>query len=304
MMPLRLGIACAVIDDGGRVLLSKRADFGIWNLPGGRLDAGELLADGAAREVREETGVVAHVDRAVGLYFSEGRSRMSVVYAGWPLGGVLKQRTDETLENRYFAQDALPKMMGEGKVRDVFMAARPLPTIEIMPVRNRRIIQFLLGWRWVKNFLSGRPEPRFPEFHIRAVGVIWDSSHKRALTLSGKHERVLPRVVCEGQQAPWKALRDSVQQQCGVSPTFHWVGIWQDAPRNLIEFVFAATLPETNLPDDGEWSVLQNAALGDRDLTYTQRVKSTYVNDPVWTILHDDSLVRRGGVLRAIDREV
>jgi hypothetical protein len=32
-MPLRLGVDCAVIDDAGQVLLSKRGDFNIWNLP-------------------------------------------------------------------------------------------------------------------------------------------------------------------------------------------------------------------------------------------------------------------------------
>jgi 8-oxo-dGTP diphosphatase len=304
MMPLRLGVACAVIDDGGRVLLSKRADFGIWNLPGGRLDSGEILADGAAREVREETGVVAQVDRAVGLYFSEGRERMSVVYVGWPLGGTLKQRTDETLENRYFSPDALPKMMSEGRVRDALLETRPLPTIEVMPLHTRRMIRVMLGWRWVKNLLSGRPEPRFVDFHIRAVGLIWDSSHRRVLTLSGKRGRVLPRVICDGQRAPWQELGDSVQQHCSISPTFHWVGVWQDAPRNLMEFVFAATLPETNLRGDAEWSGLQNTSLGDRDLAYTQRVRSTYASDPVWTILHDDSLIRRGGVLRSSEPEV
>jgi ADP-ribose pyrophosphatase YjhB (NUDIX family) len=304
MMPLRLGVACAVMDDNGRVLLSKRADFGIWNLPGGRLDSGEILADAAAREVREETGVVAQIDRAVGLYFSEGRERMSVVYAGWPLGGTLKQRTDETLENRYFSPDALPKMMGENKVRDALSESRPLPTIDVMPVRARRMIRVMLGWRWIKNLLSGRPEPRFVDFHIRAVGLIWDRPHRRVLTLPGKRGRVLPRVVCNGQHAPWDELRDSVQQQCGISPTFHWVGVWQDAPRNLIEFVFAATLPETNLRGHAEWSGLQNTSLGDRDLAYTERVKSTYAKDSVWTILHDDSISRRGGVLRSMDAEI
>lgn len=303
-MPLRLGVACAVIDDGGRVLLSKRADFGIWNLPGGRLDSDEILADAAAREVREETGVVAQVDRAVGLYFSEGRERMSVVYVGWPLGGTLKQRTDETLENRYFSPDALPKMMGENKVRDAFAETRPLPTSDVMPIRTRRMIRAMLGWRWIKNLLSGRPEPRFVDFHIRAVGLIWDRPHRRVLTLPGKRGRVLPRVVCNGQHAPWDELRDSVHQQCGISPTFHWVGVWQDAPRNLIEFVFAATLPETNLRGDAEWSGLQNTSLGDRDLAYTERVKSTYAKDPVWTILHDDSVSRRGGMLRSVDTGV
>jgi len=49
----------AVFDDTGRVLLGRRADSGIWTLPGGIIDPAEQPADAAVREVFEETGVVA-----------------------------------------------------------------------------------------------------------------------------------------------------------------------------------------------------------------------------------------------------
>jgi 8-oxo-dGTP pyrophosphatase MutT (NUDIX family) len=49
----------AVFDDDGRVLLGRRADIGVWTLPGGIIDPAEQPADAAVREVFEETGVVA-----------------------------------------------------------------------------------------------------------------------------------------------------------------------------------------------------------------------------------------------------
>ena len=55
---LRLGVQCVVIDDEERVLLSQRGDLNVWNLPGGRVDWRESLEAAAAREVREETGIV------------------------------------------------------------------------------------------------------------------------------------------------------------------------------------------------------------------------------------------------------
>ncbi|MFQ3320416.1 MAG: 8-oxo-dGTP diphosphatase [Natronomonas sp.] len=44
----------ALVIDAGSVLFVREGDT--WLLPGGRLEAGEPPADGAAREVREETG--------------------------------------------------------------------------------------------------------------------------------------------------------------------------------------------------------------------------------------------------------
>ncbi|GGI04635.1 NUDIX hydrolase [Egicoccus halophilus] len=61
-----------VLDADGRVLLHRHKRLGVWLQPGGHVDPGESVADGAVRETREETGlhavhppggpVVAHVD--------------------------------------------------------------------------------------------------------------------------------------------------------------------------------------------------------------------------------------------------
>jgi 8-oxo-dGTP diphosphatase len=61
----RPGVCVAVVveDDRGRVLLLKRGRSrtwpGHWCLPGGRLEPGETLAECCARELSEETGLVA-----------------------------------------------------------------------------------------------------------------------------------------------------------------------------------------------------------------------------------------------------
>jgi 8-oxo-dGTP pyrophosphatase MutT (NUDIX family) len=51
--------AGVVLDDDGQVLLGRRADTGIWALPGGIIEPGEEPADAAVREIFEETGVIA-----------------------------------------------------------------------------------------------------------------------------------------------------------------------------------------------------------------------------------------------------
>nr|VFK59774.1 MAG: ADP-ribose pyrophosphatase YjhB, NUDIX family [Candidatus Kentron sp. TUN] len=107
----------AVIDDLGNILLVKRPDSGLWILPGGALEVGETPAEGAAREVLEETGVVC---RATGL---AGVFNMDFDVACHPgqmyVLTFLCQRTDtavptaplhpgEVSDMGWFAEDALP----------------------------------------------------------------------------------------------------------------------------------------------------------------------------------------------------
>lgn len=58
---LLLVSACALIDGDGRVLLAERpagkAMAGLWEFPGGKVDAGETPEAALIRELREELGV-------------------------------------------------------------------------------------------------------------------------------------------------------------------------------------------------------------------------------------------------------
>ena len=50
----------------GKVLLAKRAKkagFGMWSLPGGHIESGEPLRVAALRELHEETGITARLDK-------------------------------------------------------------------------------------------------------------------------------------------------------------------------------------------------------------------------------------------------
>lgn len=55
-----VAVAAIVFDDTGRLLLIERGrppGVGLWTVPGGRLELGEALTAGVAREVLEETGL-------------------------------------------------------------------------------------------------------------------------------------------------------------------------------------------------------------------------------------------------------
>jgi ADP-ribose pyrophosphatase YjhB (NUDIX family) len=64
----KVGCSVAAFDDVGRVVLIKRADNGRWALPGGYAEVGLPPSVNALRELREETGFHADLERLVGVY--------------------------------------------------------------------------------------------------------------------------------------------------------------------------------------------------------------------------------------------
>ena len=109
-----------VFNEAGDVLLQKRADNGWWALPGGWLDPGESVAQGAVREVLEETGLRVSVKRLVGIYsdprgytimsYPDGPTVQFVTIAlecEWESGEL--QISDESTDIGFFPVDAMPE---------------------------------------------------------------------------------------------------------------------------------------------------------------------------------------------------
>ena len=61
----------ALIVQNGRVVLIKRGKaplLGEWSIPGGMLELGETLRQGAEREAQEETGLIVHATELLGVF--------------------------------------------------------------------------------------------------------------------------------------------------------------------------------------------------------------------------------------------
>lgn len=59
--PIVIVAACAILDNEGAVLIAKRPAgrplAGLWEFPGGKVEAGERPEDALTRELREELGI-------------------------------------------------------------------------------------------------------------------------------------------------------------------------------------------------------------------------------------------------------
>jgi 8-oxo-dGTP diphosphatase len=97
----------AIVVDDDRLLLVRRgrgAAQGRWSLPGGRVEAGELIAEAVVRELSEETGVEGVCGPLIGLVerlTDDGPHQVVVVHEVTTLGWVDPVAGDDAAEARW-----------------------------------------------------------------------------------------------------------------------------------------------------------------------------------------------------------
>jgi 8-oxo-dGTP diphosphatase len=104
------GAAAIILDGSGRLLVIKENyDRHRYGFPGGAVEPGEAPEDAVIREVKEETGVEAHVDYLVGTYhYLNTPLKVSVFRCHIVTGTPVLPSTGEIAELGWFAPDALP----------------------------------------------------------------------------------------------------------------------------------------------------------------------------------------------------
>jgi 8-oxo-dGTP diphosphatase len=118
-----------VQDDHGRVLLGLRAQERVWVCFGGKMDHGEGLEAGLAREIKEELGL--SLSPLTRLSFDEGflpsgQQFVTLYFLGkLPAGQTpVNVEPHKCLELRWFDLDELPAEMWE-RDRRVLLSLRP-----------------------------------------------------------------------------------------------------------------------------------------------------------------------------------
>ena len=103
-------IAGCLVTADDKVLLCRRAiepRRGFWTIPAGFLENGETIAEGAARETREEAAASVALADIYGIFNLTHIHQIYVFYRGELLNGEFGIG-EESLETRLFAEDEIP----------------------------------------------------------------------------------------------------------------------------------------------------------------------------------------------------
>lgn len=109
----KVAVGAAVTNDAGELLLIQRADSGVWLYPTGWCDVGYSAAEVVAKEVEEETGIVAEPERLIGVLdgLRLGMSRIplfSLLFFCRATSGELHPHPLECTDVGWFSESTLP----------------------------------------------------------------------------------------------------------------------------------------------------------------------------------------------------
>jgi ADP-ribose pyrophosphatase YjhB (NUDIX family) len=110
--------AVVIVDENNDILLQQRSDNELWGLPGGLLEVNESIAEGAVREVKEETNLDIEIVRFIGVFLNPFMRWLekdiakvySFAFVAKVIGNDLLINDSESLDFKYFSYETLPKI--------------------------------------------------------------------------------------------------------------------------------------------------------------------------------------------------
>ncbi len=138
------GVVLREHTDGLQVLLIHRERYDDWSLPKGKGEADELLPETAVREIREETGVAAHLGlRLPSVRYKVGKGPKAVHYWRSAVFSQRPRRPDhEVSAVKWFPVDkALEKVTYPDERAVIEAAVAAPPTNALLIVRHAKAMQ-------------------------------------------------------------------------------------------------------------------------------------------------------------------
>ena len=118
--------AGGVVRRNGLIAVVHRPQHGDWSLPKGKLEPGEDDATAAVREVREETGREAVIERDLGTvsYEVAGGRPKTVRWYLMTASADATDTADDVDDVRWLAPDGVEELLSYASDRDVLARAR------------------------------------------------------------------------------------------------------------------------------------------------------------------------------------
>ncbi len=105
-------VALVLVEREGKLLLLLRRHAPLanyWAPPAGYVEIDESLEEGAAREVREETGLQVSVNQLSKVYSRANVGVFLIAFRASLIGGKLTPAEDEVLQIKWFAPQEIPR---------------------------------------------------------------------------------------------------------------------------------------------------------------------------------------------------
>jgi ADP-ribose pyrophosphatase YjhB (NUDIX family) len=251
---MRLVTNGILVNQFNQILLIQRNDTRTYAEPGGGLEQGELPTDNIAREVREETGIIALPVRLVSLNFwaLPPHGLLAFTFRCLQRGGELQTST-ESPRVGFYATHSLPRPMLPMNRQRIDHALRhsggPVAWWTIPYPLTMRVGRFFLFhgiYRWYDwrrrqaGLLLYQPPP---DWEITVRVVVRDEAGA-VLWYQAEDGWQLPGGLVPSKHAPWDTAVSLTHRQTSYTPTLQDVsGIYVAENSSRMVLVFTAIAP-------------------------------------------------------------
>lgn len=114
-------VSGVLIEKEGKYLLvqeKKPTAYGLWNLPGGKVEERDSFEETAIRETKEEVGYDVRLKSKIGIFQNEPTKAVKHIFKAEIFSGELKFPTDEIIDAKWFTAEEIRALEAEGKLRD------------------------------------------------------------------------------------------------------------------------------------------------------------------------------------------
>lgn len=263
---MNVGTNGIVVDPYGNVLLIKRNDTRTFAPPGGALDAHELPPDGAAREVREETGLIVLPVRLVALSYLPlpPHGHLSFTFRCLQRGGEIAT-SDESPSVGFYKTTPLPRRISsfhrervvEGLThvgeRPLFFQHHLSPFNQVARFALRHVV-----YRWfdLKRQIKRQPPYQPPPQWDVATYLLYANEDGRYLWHKPNENAPwqLPGGRTTELRAPWETAVQFTHQQTGCTLQPHQLSdVYLGPQGNQLSLVFLASARQPATSSNTGW---------------------------------------------------